>query len=292
MMPPGRNSPCPCGSGKRYKDCHGAFAQTADSPPLDDAIRRELDAALAAQKAGRYAEAIALYEAVVEREPRNFDALHMLGVAHYQVNDFPRAYEKVRAALSIMPNDAGARVNLELIEAALEYRTIEPEVCVEALPRLRKRCIASPLGGDRRRWQGMEVDVIVSKSKLRDGGIELQRFIDWLAATVTLWQYPQPSPLDSSLSLRRIDPERAELPEQRAAIFYGADISPATWYPRSLAMDVALYCDAYDACTLIDRIPELAREGRTPIRLLFASAALAQRTGLPGWAVDPSDTGR
>ena len=30
MITPGRNSPCPCGSGKRYKDCHGALAAPAD----------------------------------------------------------------------------------------------------------------------------------------------------------------------------------------------------------------------------------------------------------------------
>ena len=30
--PPARNAPCPCGSGKRYKDCHGALAPAAASP--------------------------------------------------------------------------------------------------------------------------------------------------------------------------------------------------------------------------------------------------------------------
>ncbi|WP_430284953.1 SEC-C metal-binding domain-containing protein [Salmonella enterica] len=24
-----RNEPCPCGSGKKFKHCHGAFEQTA-----------------------------------------------------------------------------------------------------------------------------------------------------------------------------------------------------------------------------------------------------------------------
>jgi len=28
----GRNDPCPCGSGKKYKKCHGAGA-TAAAPP-------------------------------------------------------------------------------------------------------------------------------------------------------------------------------------------------------------------------------------------------------------------
>jgi hypothetical protein len=34
----------------------------------------------------------------------------------------------------------------------------------------------------------------------------------------------------------------------------------------------------------------LANEGRTPLRLLFASSALAQRIALPGCVVDRSNT--
>jgi len=35
----GPNSPCPCGSGKKYKKCHGAGARTAAAPPGRDAGR-------------------------------------------------------------------------------------------------------------------------------------------------------------------------------------------------------------------------------------------------------------
>ena len=30
---PGRNDPCPCGSGKKYKKCHGDPARLQDAPP-------------------------------------------------------------------------------------------------------------------------------------------------------------------------------------------------------------------------------------------------------------------
>ncbi|HEX5863723.1 MAG TPA: SEC-C metal-binding domain-containing protein, partial [Casimicrobiaceae bacterium] len=36
--PPARNAPCPCGSGKRYKDCHGTLA-----PGAADWVRRALE---------------------------------------------------------------------------------------------------------------------------------------------------------------------------------------------------------------------------------------------------------
>jgi hypothetical protein len=32
-MPVGRNDPCPCGSGKKYKKCHGATIQIIAAPP-------------------------------------------------------------------------------------------------------------------------------------------------------------------------------------------------------------------------------------------------------------------
>ena len=68
----------------------------------------------------------------------------------------------------------------------------------------------------------------------------------------------------------------------------GADISPVAWYARAQATDVTLYCDDGDPCTLVDRIAELAREGRTPLHLLFGSRALERQIGLAGQVVDPS----
>ena len=44
MSKPGRNQPCPCGSGKKYKRCHGSYAVTDSLPPeiragIDQRIR-------------------------------------------------------------------------------------------------------------------------------------------------------------------------------------------------------------------------------------------------------------
>ncbi len=294
MITPGRNSPCPCGSGKRYKDCHGALAATADplaalSDPIagDVAMGQRMGAALAAQQAGRYAEAIALYEAVIAQHPRTFDAVHMLGVVHFQRGDFERAQELVTAALAIMPADAGARHNLQLIESALERRAIERAICAEMLPRLARRCIAPATPDDRERWRGTTPDLIASKTDMRGAWVELERLARSLGTAPTVWVYPGTSPPATlSSPFRTIDPAAGALPQHRAAIFYGADISPAPWYARSLAADVALYCDAEDPCALVDRIAELAREGRTPLHLLFASPALARRIGLPGRIID------
>jgi tetratricopeptide (TPR) repeat protein len=100
---------------------------------------------LAAQQAGRYAEAIALYQAVIADHPHTFDAVHMLGVVHFQRGEFVRARELLTRALEIMPRDAGARHNLQLVDSALERRAIARTICAEILPRFARRCIAAPL---------------------------------------------------------------------------------------------------------------------------------------------------
>ncbi|HLC43350.1 MAG TPA: SEC-C metal-binding domain-containing protein, partial [Methylomirabilota bacterium] len=42
----GRNDPCPCGSGQKYKRCHGtsapAFDLTAPSSPLGQALKAKV----------------------------------------------------------------------------------------------------------------------------------------------------------------------------------------------------------------------------------------------------------
>ena len=91
---PGRNSPCPCGSGKRYKDCHGAIA-AEDLPTAADAAARAsqyrapdpewthlsadqqdalgvtMEAALAHQTAGRPDEAAKLYREALKNRPED-----------------------------------------------------------------------------------------------------------------------------------------------------------------------------------------------------------------------------
>jgi tetratricopeptide (TPR) repeat protein len=92
--PASRNALCPCGSGRRYKECHGALGPIAPAAPDP-----RLVAALAAQQAGRLDEAAAGYEAVLADAPDEFDALHMLGVVHFQRREFERALTLIDRAL-------------------------------------------------------------------------------------------------------------------------------------------------------------------------------------------------
>jgi len=58
-----------------------------------------------------------------------------------------------------------------------------------------------------------------------------------------------------SLPMRTIDPGAGAIPQGQTAIFFGADLSPARWYERAPAIEVALYCDDGEPCRLDRCLP-------------------------------------
>ena len=89
-----RNDPCPCGSGRRYKECHGRLA--ADAAGADALIQR----ALAAHQQGRIDEAERGYREVLGRDPANAIATHYLGLAAWQRGDPGQAERQMRASIA------------------------------------------------------------------------------------------------------------------------------------------------------------------------------------------------
>jgi GT2 family glycosyltransferase len=77
MSEPARNQPCPCGSGLRFKECHGKVGAT--QPDGAGEQRAELMVrALAHRQAHRYDQAVRDYEAALERDPGRHEARYML----------------------------------------------------------------------------------------------------------------------------------------------------------------------------------------------------------------------
>ena len=68
--------------------------------------------ALALHHAGRLSEAEALYRQIIAAQPKNFHALHFLGVLRAQTGDMSGSVDLVRRALVIQPNDPLAQFHL------------------------------------------------------------------------------------------------------------------------------------------------------------------------------------
>ena len=99
-----RNAPCPCGSGKRYKDCHGTVDARRREPATADSLLREAQVAIAA---GRVAAAHELLGRAIDLVPDRPDLLRerariewTLGEAHAAVT--------CRAAIDRAPGNASA----------------------------------------------------------------------------------------------------------------------------------------------------------------------------------------
>jgi len=131
--PASRNAPCPCGSGRRYKECHGGLA-TAVAPGRVDVL---LAGALEAQRAGRHDDAATGYLAALAIDGRNFDALHMLGVTRLMQRRAAEAVPLLERALVLRPGLAAVERNLALAREALAGAEADPRY--EAWQRLRER---------------------------------------------------------------------------------------------------------------------------------------------------------
>ncbi len=105
--PIGRNDPCPCGSGLRYKQCHGALPAAApaaepDAVPPDVLARRGLDA----HKRNDLDAAERDYRAALAKSPDHAGALHYLGVVLYQRNRPAEAMPLLDRAVALAPRRA------------------------------------------------------------------------------------------------------------------------------------------------------------------------------------------
>lgn len=82
-------------------------------------IQKAVEEATTYHRRGRLAEAEALYRQVLANDPRQFDALHMLGVIAHQTGKHEEAVQLIIRALQRNPADAAAHCNLGTAYRAL-----------------------------------------------------------------------------------------------------------------------------------------------------------------------------
>jgi tetratricopeptide (TPR) repeat protein len=104
-----RNAPCPCGSGRRYKECHGALA--AADGGIDAVIQRSL----ALHQQGRVDDAVRGYHEALERAPGHAVATHYLGLASWHRGDVDGAERMMRASIAADASIADFHNNLGLL---------------------------------------------------------------------------------------------------------------------------------------------------------------------------------
>jgi hypothetical protein len=171
-----RNSRCPCGSGRRYKDCHGEIGSGSENAPatkasvdaapsapqvtpsyrapaaewahLSESARAEcgvlMQRALTYQVAGQLDEAAAAYAEVLAQAPSTHDALHMAGVVELTRGNLDQAERLITAAIAVRPPYKAIEHNLQLVHDAKFASLLSgtEDLCERALPILAEFTLA------------------------------------------------------------------------------------------------------------------------------------------------------
>ncbi len=107
-MKAGRNDPCPCGSGRKYKHCHGSVS-AAD--PAQEA-QSLTDAANDLRAQGKPQESLALYRRALTLDARSAEAHNNLGNAFVELGKPTEAVGCYREALALTADNAVILCNL------------------------------------------------------------------------------------------------------------------------------------------------------------------------------------
>ena len=172
----GRNDPCPCGSGKKYKHCCQAKDPTSASPgganarPTQAMKQRLQELFLAAKEhwdVGRLADAIPLFREIARLDPNAPQAHHDLGVTYLRCGRLREGTDSLQRAVDLRP---GFERALRHLVDGLEPQGREAEALI-ACGKL-SRAAENPL--DRRYYSAK---VLVKERKLEEAAKELRQLI-------------------------------------------------------------------------------------------------------------------
>jgi tetratricopeptide (TPR) repeat protein len=107
-MKPGRNDPCPCGSGRKYKHCCGLLSAAVPGVEAQGLV----DAANALRARGQARESVPLYRRALQIDPRSAEAHNNLGNAFLELAQPVEAVACYRRARELIPDNAEILCNL------------------------------------------------------------------------------------------------------------------------------------------------------------------------------------
>jgi len=134
MQRVGRNDPCSCGKGKKYKYCCGLQGVQAErTATANTSIPKAMQAAVEHHQAGRLPQAEAIYRQILQAAPNHPDVLHLLGLIAHRAGKNEIAVELIGKAISVNPSSPTYHNNLG--NALKEQGKLDEaiEICHKAL---------------------------------------------------------------------------------------------------------------------------------------------------------------
>lgn len=275
-----RNAPCPCGSGRRYKECHGAVGAgvPGGAAPPAPALTQRMHAAIEAQRAGRIVEAIALYDDVLREAPRIADAWHMRGVARFQLHDYDPAEADIVRAIELAPDLANAQENLALVRQGRRIAGEEAALCLAILPRFRAMVVdppVDPLDGVGDRSQVWILDGGTGGPRIPDAIEQEARGRGAIARRIAI---PSGGRIDgeTAAALGRGD-------DATAIVGIGCTRPFGDWTFDTRAGIVALIAGRDPIAAFEERLGELSGQRRRRVRVALGRDATLPLGPLPHW---------
>jgi Flp pilus assembly protein TadD len=286
----GRNAPCPCGSGLRYKQCHGQAASpgASDAGAVDD---RALGIRLAAEGANRRARA-ALSRAIA-RAPGDAEALHAHALLSWDAGDLGRALASIERAAALAPDDAQIAEALAAIRGAMRIRD-EARV---ALARLAALVGAASGRKHEPLPPGTRVHLVSPFENAQAGtemhALDIARILAPVAP-VSLWAtQPVVPPELAALGVTPIAAHEGRFPTDGVVVMFGSWQTPPSWIAQARPARILVVHNVDNGGPLLDLVTGLLERSSVPVDLLMPSETFRRRTGLAGTAYSsPIDIAR
>ncbi len=292
-----RNDPCPCGSGRRYKDCHGSLRAAAQPAPalrsyrpdgedwaaIAESERERLGAlmerALGEQRAGRVREAERFYRAVLEEAPNTHDALHMLGVVRLGLGDLAEAERLISQAMKLRPEYPAIATNWSLVRRTIAARDrggIEI-VCEHALPLLFESLRAARADRASSQTASRALHLVAPSVDATGGAMRLSRALaSWLAPMqLQCWNMPSDGDAWQRFDRLHVDTPSGIRPGDGRAILAGVDAHADMWLDG--IERVLVFAQPAPPSVLLEGLRRIAGDGARELTLVVDSHARAKR---------------
>ena len=279
----GRNVRCPCGSGLRFKACHGALhASVASTPPHTGDVHELMTSAVAAAQAGDFRNARQLYGQVLACDAAKVDALHALALLELDMGDIHGASDRIELALTRAPNDLQIIEDRQRIRLAVHERAEATRVNdkLAQLPYLVPGTASlAPL------HRAVDIHVVAAFRDVNGSrefaALALARMLAE-DAPVTVWStHGGLAPKFAARGVREIDVGQRSFPQSGTVIFVNVDPLPAVWLNACTASRVVAVHDTNQPAALLDLVLTMHRSTSCPIQLVTPSETFRRRCGVP-----------
>ena len=262
---------------------------------------QEMQAALAAQTQGRLDAAAFAYRRVLEKTPKTFDALHMLGVVEFQLGRLDEAEALILDALKWRANLPAAHQNLELVRAQRRAQDgMESRRRMAALDMLAlfaangaldlPACAPVSLSGENAIDQPVHIVVpgdVLNPGAQRDG-LMISRRLEQRAECVVWRQGVNGMPDSQIVGGRLLDPKGGVHPEAGIVVLCGLDARMLEWLGDVGARlsEIYVLLDVQDPYVLLGLLDVLDARDYAKLRFVARADSTLAFFGLSG-IVDP-----